>query len=82
MKVKFATQTLNRHVADELLYLKNDTNKSKGMPEFKDCEPIANFLLGMNNLFDILNSLNLLSKDLSLRRSMKDLRDFHEFFLV
>lgn len=63
MKVKLAAQTLSRRAADALLYLKNDANHGKGMPKLEDCEGYANFLLLINDdLFDILNSRNLLSK--------------------
>ncbi|KFM71923.1 THAP domain-containing protein 9, partial [Stegodyphus mimosarum] len=59
MKVKLAAQVLSNSVADALLYLENDLKH----PTFIGCAPTIKFLKIFNNLFDILNSKNLLSKD-------------------
>ncbi|GBM48387.1 DNA transposase THAP9, partial [Araneus ventricosus] len=58
MKVKLATQVLSASVADALLYLAKDAN----LPEFKGCEATVEFIQCFNNLFDVMNSRNLLAK--------------------
>lgn len=55
MKVKIATQTLSRSVADALLYLNKD-------PGFHNVEPTASFIQKFNNLFDVFNSRNRMAK--------------------
>lgn len=58
MKVRLATQVLSRSVSDAIKYmclvLKSD--------EFKDALPTADFILKINNIFDILNSRNYFGK--------------------
>ncbi|GBM17658.1 DNA transposase THAP9, partial [Araneus ventricosus] len=58
MKVKLAAQVLSNSVADALLYLANDLK----LEEFQGCEATVEFLKIFNNLFDVLNSRNFLSK--------------------
>lgn len=59
MKVKLATQVLSRSVADALTYLNKDLKK----PQFTKSEATVTFLRLFNDLFDILNSRNLLNKE-------------------
>lgn len=58
MRVKLATQTLSKSVADALLYLQNDANH----PDFQNVDATATFLQNFNDLFDIFNSRNRLAK--------------------
>lgn len=58
MKVKLATQALSASVADAIEYLNLDLQH----PDFKNSEATVKFLRLFNNLFDIMNSKNLLSK--------------------
>lgn len=58
MKVRLAAQTFSRSVSDALLYLCNDLQDV----EFAHAEATAQFILKINNLFDIMNSRNVLSK--------------------
>ena len=58
MKVKLATQTLSNIVAVALNYL----NKALNEPEFHHSEATSEFVLMLNNIFDILNSRNIISK--------------------
>ncbi len=51
MKVAIAAQTLSNSVAAGLMYLKNIK-----VPQFLDSDETAEFVLKINNLFDILNS--------------------------
>ena len=51
MKVKLATQTLSNSVAVALNYL----NKGLNEPEFSHSEATSEFVLMLNNIFDILN---------------------------
>lgn len=57
MKVKLAAQTLSNSVSQALNYLRNT-----GYEEFQDSAPTAEFVELFNNIFDILNSRNLLKK--------------------
>lgn len=58
MKVKIATQTLSKSVADALLYLSKDLK----LPEFHKAEPTASFIQKFNDLFDVFNSRNRMAK--------------------
>lgn len=58
MKVKIATQTLSKSVADALLYLGKDLK----LPDFQCVEPTATFIKNFNDLFDVFNSRNRLTK--------------------
>lgn len=55
MKVKIATQTLSKSVADALLYLGKES-------EFRNVEPTASFIQKFNDLFDVFNSRNRMAK--------------------
>ena len=57
MKVAIAAQTLSHSVAAGLMYLKNIE-----VPQFQDSGETAEFILTINNLFDILNSKNKYGK--------------------
>lgn len=58
MKVKIATQTLSKSVADALMYLSQDLKAA----EFVDSASTANFEEHFNNIFDIFNSRNKFAK--------------------
>jgi hypothetical protein len=51
MKVSIAAQTLSASVASAITFLRENH-----VPEFKDSNATSDFILQMNNLFDILNS--------------------------
>ena len=51
MKVSIAAQTLSESVAAAITFLRENGN-----PNFKDSKATSDFILLMNNLFDILNS--------------------------
>lgn len=55
MKVRLATQLLSRSVAEALLFCQNKLKLS----EFKNVDATANFILLVNDAFDILNSRKL-----------------------
>ena len=57
MKVAIAAQTLSHSVAAGLMYVKNIE-----VPQFQDSSETAEFILTINNLFDILNSKNKCGK--------------------
>ena len=58
MKVSVAAQTLSHSVYAALTFLRNLKLK-----EFKDSKPTSDFILLMNNLFDILNSKSKFGKN-------------------
>jgi len=58
MKVSLAVQMLRNSVADAMLFCKNDLQ----MAEFDRAEPTVEFCRRINNIFDILNTRNYLSK--------------------
>ncbi|VEN47124.1 unnamed protein product [Callosobruchus maculatus] len=58
MKVKLATQTLSKSVADALLYLSQDLKS----PQFANAEPTARFVELFSNIFDVFNSRNRFAK--------------------
>lgn len=51
MKVKLATQLLNKSVADALRFCKY----SLKLTEFNDCDATIRFIIMFNDAFDILN---------------------------
>lgn len=57
MNVRIAAQTFSQSVGDAFRFLKDQNNK-----DFENVEPTIEFVVIINNLFDILNSRNLLSK--------------------
>nr|CAH7719660.1 unnamed protein product [Callosobruchus chinensis] len=59
-------------VADALMYLSQDLN----MPSFKNAQATANFVLNFNNIFDIFNSRNRLSKYIFKRPLSQSNSDF------
>lgn len=58
MKVSLAVQMFSNSVADAMLYCKNDLQ----MAEYDGTEPTIEFCRRINNIFDILNIRNYLSK--------------------
>ena len=57
MKVSVAAQTLSHSVSAAITFLRN-----LQVPEFKDSKATSEFILLMNNLFDILNSKSKFGK--------------------
>ena len=57
MKVKVAAQTLSHSVASAIKFL-----RALGMDDFRDADPTAEFILYINNLFDILNTRSRFGK--------------------
>ena len=57
MKVSVAAQTLSHSVSAAITFLRN-----LQVPEFKDSKATSDFILLMNNLFDILNSKSKFGK--------------------
>lgn len=55
MNVKLATQLLSSSVSKAIEFCRQDLN----LPEFSDSKATENFIMLMNNVFDILNSRNL-----------------------
>ncbi|CAH0558772.1 unnamed protein product [Brassicogethes aeneus] len=58
MKVRLATQTLSKSASDAINFLRENIQD----PDFANSEATSAFLLKFNDLFDILNSRNRLSK--------------------
>lgn len=58
MKVKLAVQTFSNSVSDTLVFC----NKYLKLDTFKGSESTIEFCHRMNNIFDLLNTRNLLSK--------------------
>lgn len=56
MKVKLAVQTLSLSVTKSLSFLENDLHHKEG------AGPTIEFITIVNNVFDVFNSRNLLSK--------------------
>lgn len=59
MRVRLAVQTFSNSVADAMEYCMNDLK----LPEFQGAEATIKFCRLMNNIFDILNTRNFLSKN-------------------
>lgn len=55
MKVKLAIQLLSRSIAESLTFCKNNFN----LDNFKNCDATINFIMIMNDSFNILNSHKL-----------------------
>jgi len=58
MKVKLAVQIFSNSVCDALIFCNEDLK----LAQFQGCEATIEFSRRVNNIFDILNSRNLLSK--------------------
>lgn len=58
MKIKLATQTFSKCVADALIYLEYDLKDEN----FQNAGPTATFVQKFNDLFDIFNSRNRFAK--------------------
>ena len=58
MKVKLAVQTFSNSVAEAIEFC----NKDLKMDEFNECCATVEFCKFMNNIFDVLNTRNMLSK--------------------
>lgn len=59
MRVRLAVQTFSNSVADAIEYCMNDLK----LPEFQGAEATVKFCRLMNNIFDVLNTRNFLSKN-------------------
>lgn len=60
MKVRLAVQTFSNSVSDVLVFCNEDDK----LDTFKGSEPTIEFCRRMNNIFDLLNTRNLISKSL------------------
>lgn len=58
MKVSLAVQTFSRSVSDALFYCENDLK----LDQFKGASATSKFCLFLNNIFDVLNVRNFISK--------------------
>lgn len=76
MKVRLATQVLSASVSNALLYLAEDLKH----PEFQGCEATVEFLQLFNDLFDVLNSKNLHSKNYKKPLNSNNMTNILEFF--
>lgn len=72
MKVKLAVQTFSSSVADALEYCDKDLN----IKSFEDSQGTVEFCRNMNDIFDLLNTRNALSKLPYKRPLFKDSEDF------
>lgn len=80
MKVKLAAQTLSKSVAHALSCLSNDMQNKKIREAFKGCDATVRFINIFNDLFDSLNSRNLLSRGFKSPIKMGNAKQFYEFF--
>lgn len=80
MKVKLAAQTLSKSVAHALSCLSNDMQNKKIREAFKGCDATVRFINIFNDLFDSLNSRNLLSSGFKSPIKMGNAKQFYEFF--
>lgn len=55
LKVKLATQLLSRSVAKAIQFCESNLD----LPEFKNFSPTSEFIMTINNVFNILNTRNL-----------------------
>lgn len=77
MKVKLATQVFSQSVAQSLEYLSNDLK----VENFQGVTPTIEFIKIFNNLFDILNSKNLLSKGYKSPIKSSNYESFFKYLL-
>lgn len=59
MRVKLAVQLFSNSVCDALMFCNEDLK----LAQFQGCESTIEFSQRINNIFDILNTRNLLSKN-------------------
>lgn len=76
MKVKLAVQTFSDSVADALVYCNEDLKLTK----FEGANATAKFCRYINNIFDILNSRNCLSKNVYKKPIYADCVEFVESY--
>ena len=69
-KVKLATQTLSRSTSHAILFCCNDIN----LAQFNGAVPTADFILCFDQLFDILNSRNILQLNAKAPVSEKNIQ--------
>lgn len=81
MKVKLAAQTLSKSVAHALSCLSNDMQNKKIREAFKGCDATVRFINIFNDLFDSLNSRNLLSRGFKSPIKMGNAKQFMNSFM-
>lgn len=76
MKVRLATQLLSRSVSEALYYCRDKLQ----LKEFSNCGPTAEFILLMNNAFDILNSHKISDFDFKQAICPNNIKNIRLFF--
>lgn len=79
MKVKLATQLLSRSVSDALLFCRDRLH----IKEFENCGPTAEFILLINDAFDILNSRKITDfgfKQAACSSNINNIKNFSKNF--
>ena len=74
MKVAIAAQTLSHSFAAGLMYL-----KSSKLAQFQDSDETAEFILKINNIFDILNSKSKYGKNYKSPVTLKNLDELKHY---
>lgn len=75
MNVRLAAQTMSQSVADALIFLKSSE------PEFCDIDATAEFIIYINNAFDILNSRSKFSNKLFNKPICAETINFYKEFI-
>ncbi len=76
MKVAIAAQTLSNSVAAGIIYLRN-----LNLEQFKNGEETAEFIMKINNMFDILNSKSKFGKSYKGPLTIENLDELHHYVL-
>ena len=76
MKVSIAAQTLSHSVASAITFLRN-----LGLQEFKESKATSDFILLMNNIFDMLNSKSKFGKHTKKPISLENFYDIEAYLL-
>lgn len=72
MRVRLAAQLLSNSVAISLEFCREQLK----LPLFENCQPTAEFIKNINNIFDIFNSRNLLSHSFKKPLSSNNFEEF------
>lgn len=81
MKVKLATQTLSKSVADAIDFCASALK----LPQFRNCEGTINFIKLMNTAFDILNSRTITApswKKAVCQSNVDDIKQFIDEIII
>ena len=74
MKVAVAAQTMSNSVADGIMFLKN-----LKLEQFEKSQETAEFILNINNLFDILNSKSKFGKNYKSPITLGNIDEFQDY---